>query len=609
MSPPAPPAVEARAGRALATALFGLVVTAIVRCAWIGDDAYVTLRTLDLFTHGLGLRFNPDERVQAFTHPLWLAVLALPYALTGDAWRMPMAMGVGVTVLALVGLARLARDAWGAAIGFAALGASKAAIDFATGGLENPLESLLLVGSAWAAYTRRPLWVLVLLASLIGLTRLDALALVGPSLVVAAVAPQNEPSERGSARWARAALATAPLVAWHGFALVYYGALLPNTAFAKLGTGIPVMTLAARSGWTFAWTARIDPVTLPAIACGLGAALVARDRVSLGLAAGVVAHLLWVVRIGGDFMGGRMFVAPLWVAVILLVRARWSPLGAIAVVGLTLLGLASPYAPLRSGPRYEKAPPSHGVVDERGYYWAGTGLWAPANAHGGPHHAFAADGRAARGKPAAVKSVIGLYGWAAGPGHHVVDRLGLADPLLARLPAEYDPDFRIGHFRRRVPPGYVAAVTEDHGLRAADVDDPAVRALYDDVRLATRAPLLAPGRVSAIARLLFHTYPIAREAWVYGAVDWLSVGAADVDVGEDGAGVVTTGMDGVLVWDLDPAGQPWTVVVERGDLTGRPAIARTYAATQLRDIDRVIARPAHPARVREVYRVPPTPPR
>ena len=30
------------------------------------------------------------------------------------------------------------------------------------------------------------------------------------------------------------------------------------------------------------------------------------------------------------------------------------------------------------------------------------------------------------------------------------------------------------------------------------MDDPAARALYDDVRLATRAPLLAPGRAAAI---------------------------------------------------------------------------------------------------------------
>jgi len=40
------------------------------RTAWVCGDAYITFRTIDNLVHGYGLRWNVDERVQAFTHPV-----------------------------------------------------------------------------------------------------------------------------------------------------------------------------------------------------------------------------------------------------------------------------------------------------------------------------------------------------------------------------------------------------------------------------------------------------------------------------------------------------------------------------------------------------------
>src|SRR5690349_1910100 len=57
----------------IAVAIFAVVLAR----AWVGDDALITVRTLDNLMHGYGLRWNVDERVQAFTHPLW-AFLLLP---------------------------------------------------------------------------------------------------------------------------------------------------------------------------------------------------------------------------------------------------------------------------------------------------------------------------------------------------------------------------------------------------------------------------------------------------------------------------------------------------------------------------------------------------
>src|SRR5687768_16592700 len=52
--------------------------------AWLGDDAYITFRVVWNFLHGYGLTFNPDERVQAYTHPLWTFVIAAAHAVTRE---------------------------------------------------------------------------------------------------------------------------------------------------------------------------------------------------------------------------------------------------------------------------------------------------------------------------------------------------------------------------------------------------------------------------------------------------------------------------------------------------------------------------------------------
>ena len=56
-------------------ACLALAALVMLRSAWVSDDALITFRTLDQFTSGNGLRWNLVERVQTYTHPLWLLVL------------------------------------------------------------------------------------------------------------------------------------------------------------------------------------------------------------------------------------------------------------------------------------------------------------------------------------------------------------------------------------------------------------------------------------------------------------------------------------------------------------------------------------------------------
>ena len=52
--------------------LLALFTYVFIVNAWVGDDAYITFRTVDNFVNGYGLTWNTSERVQAYTHPLWM---------------------------------------------------------------------------------------------------------------------------------------------------------------------------------------------------------------------------------------------------------------------------------------------------------------------------------------------------------------------------------------------------------------------------------------------------------------------------------------------------------------------------------------------------------
>ena len=98
-----------------------------------------------------------------------------------------------------------------------------------------------------------------------------------------------------------------------------------------------------------------------------------------------------------------------------------------------------------------------GITDERLYYESYTGLlpnlMGKATAE---EHWLSRAGIRARegGESTLIQGGIGLAGYFAGPGVHVVDTLALADVFLARLPVGNPKYWRIGHFKRFRPTGF-----------------------------------------------------------------------------------------------------------------------------------------------------------
>jgi arabinofuranosyltransferase len=308
------------------------------------------------------------------------------------------------------------------------------------------------------------------------------------------------------------AIGLTPLILWTVFSLVYYGFPLPNTYYAKLGTGVSKPFLWSHGVAYYLNAIRSDRlVLLVPLAAGL-AVRFRRRSLEMTLIGGIALYFLYIASIGGDFMSGRFFTAPLVLAVALLgsMDEAWNDSRRRAFVG-AFAGVIAVGLTVRC-PTLTPDPPGYGVVDadalfdaggvsdERGYYSPTTGLFHVHPSHLLPQHPLALKGLedGQRGVKVSVQGSTGFYGYWAGPGVYVVDPLALSDPLLARLPVGVERP-RTGHNERRIPFGYLASL--ESGTN--QIADPKLHRYYDRLKLVTSGPIFSGARWREIIALNF----------------------------------------------------------------------------------------------------------
>jgi len=207
-------------------------------------------------------------------------------------------------------------------------------------------------------------------------------------------------------------------------------------------------------------------------------------------------------------MSGRFLAAPLLVGVAQLaamplqVRSLWRVAAGLLIL---TLGFVPAVPNVSSGPRFGSAAEYqdfHGITDERKYYYPRTGLLRAKRSFTTPDlpERQIAQGMIAAGQRVATREMVGVFRYAAGRDLFVVDWFGLGDPLLARLPA--DPAWRIGHFHRTLPAGYIQTLRSGQN----QIADPGVAAYYDALTLITRGPLFSANRLRAIAAMNLGRY-------------------------------------------------------------------------------------------------------
>jgi arabinofuranosyltransferase len=484
---------------------------------WMSDDGHIYVRTVRQILAGNGPVFNAGERAESSTGTLWQWLLVLAGWPGFDIAAAAMFGGLLLTAagfaFASLGAMRLYAGSAALPLGCLVLLALPPVWDFATSGLETGLATCWIAGSWLLLVTRARSFATCVVLGLGPLVRPD-LALVSAVFLGAQwlmVRPERRPALVGLS----AALALP--VAYEIFRAGYYGQLMPLPGVTKE---------ASRSLWARGFDYLGDfagPYLLWVPALFLVAALLpsaSSRRYAAPLVpalAPVVAGLLcwvYVIKVGGDFMHGRMFLPGLFLMLLPVFLVPLTRAWAIAAVGIGVWAvvcaafLRTPYAGW-IGPA--------GVADERGVYVRQNAAPHPL------HHDFAGQpGTVAYARlvrdaerestPALIlgrtvvgansPTVTGVYNTLGFSGTVVpldgaaLDPIGLAYPLAAHSERF---DGRVGH-DKRLPDAWIFA-DRGHGALPkglSPVQVAAARRALDcgqlaELRAATRDPM-TPGR-------------------------------------------------------------------------------------------------------------------
>ena len=217
--------------------LIALHVLHVLRYNFISDDAFISLRYAANLLAGHGLIFNPGERVEGFTSPLWTLLLAGFGACGFDLLEAARALGLLCSVLALPITYWLARQCGAAPLAAliapALLAFNGSFACWAASGMETALF-VGLIAAAFATALTGGYWTSASLTAAAALARPEGLLVL---LVLGSY--QLLQTKRGESRsWLPWLLVGGgPYALFLGFRRWYYGDWLPNTYYAKTGGG------------------------------------------------------------------------------------------------------------------------------------------------------------------------------------------------------------------------------------------------------------------------------------------------------------------------------------------------------------------------------------
>jgi len=456
---------------------------------WTTDDSFIDFHVVDNLRTGYGPVFNISDRVEVYTSPLCIALLAISESIAGIfvPGRPPLEwcsviLGMLSAALALIAGSIGARQLWRTAetpppvmvpLGSLAIIALVPFWDFATSGLESSLVFLWLGSSFWGLtrlcnpYSRRKTLLLAVWIGFGPLVRPDLglFSLIFLGLLVVLIPGR----QRGIALAAALAL---PLT-YQVFRMGYFGALVPNTAIAK-ESFLP--------NWSRGWSYLKDfmgpyrlwfPLTvLTALELGLILKRLRRGayRETMILAApiaGGLTYALFIMRFGGDFLHARLLLPSLFALVL-----------PVSVVPLRLFKwcgpLLVPWA-LTCGlwfrPDYQGATERKGIERGRENYldaavgmahpvrlqdhaalgWPEDGEWLLSRADAwalqsihsrktaafsvgpGESHGYVLFEPWVKADAVAYRVAVGMVSYGGGQRVHICDAYGISDPLGARL--------------------------------------------------------------------------------------------------------------------------------------------------------------------------------
>lgn len=490
--------------------LFSII---LIRTAWVSDDAYLTFRTIRHFWLGYGFCWNIFERVQIYTHPLWMIFLTITGSVTKNLYytaifnSIILSCGVGIILFF-----KFCRNNVLISLSFMSLVFSKSFIDYSTSGLENPLSHFLLSLFFLVFFFKKEGFLkefyLSLISGFILLNRMDLILLVFPALILKTYYIPLR------AKIKAVFIGFAPFMFWELFSFFYYGFFIPNTAYAKLNTGIDRLALFEQGMFYFEDLFVRDPVTLIILFSAFFVSMCQEKLRLFGV--GLILYLLYILWIGGDFMSGRFFSSPfvfsLFILVIYLNQTAWRPgiVWIFTIFLLGVLGISSGVSPAAfSGSNFgffhrERIFNEHLITDERAYYYPYTGLLKVFPKKMPQHYPWEAEIVTETTQNPNVRAGFaqGFYHYQLSPDIHIVDQYALGDALLSKLPFPEEWHWRIGHYTRKIPSGYLNSIEQEKNIIA----DPALAKFYEYLKFIIRGPLFSSERLKTAMKMNLHHY-------------------------------------------------------------------------------------------------------
>ena len=290
-----------------------------VGVAWLirfgTDDSWISFNYARSLVRGDGLTWF-GEHLEGYTNFLWVLWVAAGLAFGVDPLAWAWAGSLAALAAALWCTFRIVRLRSGrdvtALTAIALLATNFTFLAFGTSGLETMLQTALVAALWWQTeairrdarmMTARRLGLLSVTAALAIMTRLDSAVIC--AVLGVAIADVLVRRRAGARAWLAVVTPAAVLVgSWLGWKLSYYGAIVPNTAHAKLDWSSAVVTNGAHYLAHFLHAYLLWPVLLLAVVL----AIARRSTASALPAAIAIAWSAYVVAVGGDFMEFRFFV-------------------------------------------------------------------------------------------------------------------------------------------------------------------------------------------------------------------------------------------------------------------------------------------------------------
>lgn len=495
----------------VSTIIFVFIITLM---AWQSDDAYHAYVMAKNLVLGNGFVYNVGERASASSCPLFTLVIACGYFVIRKMFVVSLLICIAFSTAAYeIVMKHFCHTRKQVIATFVILVGSSSFISYTTSGLENcqlflltALFLKLYFGSD--KYNSKRLFSLAILISLIAMTRMDAVLMFIPMILYVYLIKRDKVSFIKAVVIGIAGLL--PFIGWEIFSTIYYGFPVPNTAYVKLGTAIPLKEYIVRGIQYYLTSFLFDPILFIVPVITIVLAIILKNSKYIQTCLGIILYMLYVLYIGGDFMVGRHFTVLFFISVICFLQIenieisnnrKYVRFEKMMYV-LVLCGIIFSYTAKPISNQYLYGYSNYPISDERSGYFKYTSLYNNVlsylstgkldirNAWNEAGIDEIREGNYDGGILIMVPGISIYYN----SDLYLNDLYALGDPFLSKLPAVREDNWRIGHMWREAPVGYTdTVITGENKIVNEDLYQ-----YYEIIKKITRGSIFDKDRLKTV---------------------------------------------------------------------------------------------------------------